>query len=140
MEEVTKEEGLELDFVPFSKRNFKNLTIEVNTDSNLAEVREKIKSLVERDGADNIYKFIITGKRNPALKIGFEELSGICNLAEIVDKTVPDYDYEAIYARNKDNIIGMFIDKYIHGTGMDEHRKKALAYGTKALLDATEER
>lgn len=141
MGEITKDEGLELDFVPFSKRNYKHLIVEVDAETDITEIKDNVKYLAEQYGVENIYKFTFRGKCNPMLDIKFEDLSGLCNLAEIVDDTVPDYDFESIYAQNKDNIIGMFIDKYIHSDiPLDEHRKKSLIYGTKALLNATEER
>lgn len=138
--EVTKE-GLEIEFVPFSKRTYKHLIIEVEPDTNLANLKHTAQDLVERHGKDHIYKFTIKGRRDPLFEIEFDDLAGVCNLAEIVDKTVPDYDFETIYRENKDNILGMFVDKYIHSEKpLDTKRKKALQYGMRALLDAMEER
>jgi len=138
--EVTKE-NLEVDFVQFSKRNYKHLIIDIDQDTNLMELKRRIQDFVERHGNEHIYKFTIKGNRNPLLEIQIEDLIGMCNLAEIVDKTTAAYDYEAIYESNKDNIIGMFVSRYIHsGRELTEQNKKALLYGTRALLDATEEK
>lgn len=138
--EVTKE-GLELEFVPFSKRNYKHLIIEVDQDSNLMELKRKVQDYVERHGNEHIYKFTIKGERNPLLDVEFDDLAGMCNLADVVDKTVPAYEFESIYEDNKDNILGMFVDRYIHADHhLTEKNKKALQYGTRALLDAMEEK
>lgn len=138
--EVSKE-GLELEFVPFAKRNYKHLIIESDSDTNLMELKHKIQDFVERHGSEHIYKFTIKGKRDPLFDIVFEDLESTCNLAEIVDKTIPDYDFERIYEDNKDNILGMFVDSYIHSEKpLDSTRERALQYGTRALLDSMEER
>lgn len=138
--EVTKE-MLEIELVPFSKRCFKHLVIEVESDTNLSDIKNKIKDLVNRHGEENIYKFTIKGKKNPLLDFNFDDLSSVCNLATISDKTVLDYDYETIYQENRDNILGMFVHKYIHSEiPLNNKRRKALQYGTRALLDAMEEK
>lgn len=132
---------LDIEFIPFSKRNYKHLILEVDPYSNLMEIKRKIQDFVDRHGRDNIYKFTVKGNRDPLFEITYEELAGVCNLAEIVDKTTPDYDFEQIYEENKDNILGMFVDRYIHSDEpLNELRRKALQYGTRALLDAMEER
>lgn len=138
--EVTKD-GLEIEFVPFSKRNYKHLIIEIEPSDNLLTFKQKAQDFVDRHGKENIYKFTIKGRRNPLFEIKFEDLTGICHLAEISDKTVPDYDFETIYKENKDNILGMFVDRYIHSEKpLNTQRRKALQYGTRALLDAMEEK
>lgn len=138
--EVTKE-GLDLEFVPFSKRNYKQFNLDIGTSTTIADIKSMVGNIVEANGTENIYKFIINGKRNPMLEIRFDDIKGLCNLAELVDKSIPDYNFEKIYEENKDNIIGMFIDRYIHSSiPLDEHRKKSLLYGTRALLEATEEK
>ena len=138
--EVTKD-GLEIEFVPFAKRNYKHLIIEIDSDATLLDLKHKVSETVERHGSEHIYKFTIKGKRNPVFEIIFEDLASTCNLAEIVDKTIPDYDFEQIYNENKDNILGMFVDRYINsGESLDTIRERALQYGTRALLDSMEEK
>lgn len=138
--EVTKD-GLEIEFVPFAKRNYKHLIIEIDSDATLLDLKHKVSETVERHGSEHIYKFTIKGNRNPVFEIIFEDLASTCNLAEIVDKTIPDYDFEQIYSENKDNILGMFVDRYINSDEpLDSIKERALQYGTRALLDSMEEK
>ncbi|MCR5837383.1 MAG: metallophosphoesterase [Lachnospiraceae bacterium] len=138
--EVTTE-SLDLEFVPFSKRNYKHLIVDIEPDTNLLELKFKVQDYVERHGHEHIYKFTIKGRRNPLMDIDFEDLAGICYLAEVVDKTVPDYDFELLYEENKDNILGMYVDNFLKkGDTITETQRKALQYGTRALLDSMEEK
>ncbi|MBR3644862.1 MAG: hypothetical protein IKN54_00435 [Lachnospiraceae bacterium] len=141
MGEYNKDVQEEAAFVPFSKRNYKQFNLDIGTTTTLSDIKDMVENIVEANGRDNIYKFVINGKRDPRLEIKFEDIKELCNLAELVDKSVPDYNFEKIYEENKDNIIGMFIDRYINsGIPLDENRRKSLLYGTRALLGATEEK
>jgi hypothetical protein len=55
-----------------------------------------------------------------------------------VDESVPDYDFEALYKENADNMIGMFIKRIKESDKNDQVVRKALYYGIEALLGAKE--
>ena len=44
-----------------------------------------------------------------------------------------------LYERNKDNLLGMFIKKYIDQDVLSPIQQKTLYYGVKALLEAMED-
>ena len=57
---------------------------------------------------------------------------------DVVDESVPDYDFEALYKENADNMIGMFIKRIKESNKNDQVVRKALYYGIEALLGAKE--
>ena len=57
------------------------------------------------------------------------------NVIEVVDQTVPDYDFNELYEENKNNLIGMYIDHICNSGEEDEIIRKALYYGIEALLN-----
>lgn len=133
--EVTKED-LKLEFVPFSKRIYKHVVIEVTPDVTNADLIYKIQSVINEFGTDNMYKFIIHGYKDADVEFDISDIEKLGNVVLAVDATDPDYDFDKLRENNKDNIIGMYIEQFIE----DDANKKALYYGTKALLDAMEER
>jgi hypothetical protein len=49
-------------------------------------------------------------------------------------------NFEELYAENKDNILGMYIKKFLDRESLTPLQRKTLYYGTKALMDAMEDR
>ena len=56
----------------------------------------------------------------------------------ILVRLIPKSDY-GIYS-NADNILGMFIKRYLDKGNLSELDRKTLYYGAKALIDAMEDR
>ena len=54
-------------------------------------------------------------------------------MTEIIDRTLPQFDLEALRTANADNLIGMFIDALAERAKTDEVAEKALYYGLTAL-------
>ncbi|NLK04482.1 MAG: DNA repair exonuclease, partial [Clostridiales bacterium] len=67
-----------------------------------------------------------------------EPLYSLGNIRELVDESVPDYDFDKLYKENSDNILGMFIEKIRESSKDDDVARKALYYGIEALLGAKE--
>ena len=72
--------------------------------------------------------------------IDVSDIEGVGNVVSVIDNTVPDYDFEELYAENKDNILGMYIKKFLDRESLTPLQRKTLYYGTKALMDAMEDR
>lgn len=132
--------GLELELVPFAKRIYIDLDFTVTPTATNMEIRHRLKDIIEEKGVDNMYRITFYGYRDPDFEIDSGEIESVGNIVSILDSTVPDYDFEELYEDNKDNILGMFIGKYIDKEELSPLEKKALYYGTKALLDAMEGR
>lgn len=131
---------LDLKFVPFSKRVYKHVHIKINPDITNARLSQKIKEIIKENGADNIFKFTVSGFKDPDVEFDFGEISTYGNIVKIIDNTEPDYDFEKLYANNRDNMVGMFIKKFGETDKLDDIQRKALYYGTRALLGAMEDR
>lgn len=132
---VTKS-GLDVTFVPFSRREYIHREIIVTPEDTNIMLSKKVKECIRENGADNMYRLIISGFKDPDVEYDFEEMESFGNVVRIVDNTDPDYDFEKLYANNRDNMVGMFIKKFGPVGELDEVNRKALYYGTKALLNA----
>lgn len=130
----------EIEFVPFAKRIYVHLNFDVTPTVTNMEIRHRLKDMLDENGPDNIYKITFYGFRDPDFEINIEDVESVGNIVAIEDETVPDFDFEELYEDNKDNILGMYIARFLDKEEMTSLEKKTLYYGTKALLDAMEDR
>ena len=137
--EVTKN-SLELEFVPFAKRIYKEIDFQVTTTATNMEIRHRLTDMIEEIGKDNMFKIFFSGYRDPDFEINEKEIESVGNIVQIVDETVPDFDFQELYEDNHDNILGMFIKRYLDKGNLSELDRKTLYYGAKALIDAMEDR
>ena len=86
-------------------------------------------------GDRGIFRIHLTGVRGEGICYQREEFMKLGRVAEIVDDTAPDYDFEALYACNRGNIIGMYIESIKERAGGNQElEKRALYRGIEALL------
>ncbi len=137
--EITKDR-FEVKLVPFAKRIYVEQDVEITPTATNMDLRHKLCGVVREKGQDNIYKITLTGHRNPDFELNIKDVETVGNIVLINDETVPDYDFEELCVENRDNILGMFIERFISKDNMSEMDNKTLYYGTKALLDAMEDR
>jgi DNA repair exonuclease SbcCD nuclease subunit len=137
--EVDKKD-LELEFVPFSKRQYMDLDFTVTPTATNMEIRHRLSDIFKERGLDNMYRITFNGYRDPEFNIYLEEIKDCGNIVSIIDETIPDFDFEELYQDNKDNILGMFIGRYLDRETLDARSQKELYYGTKALLQAMEDK
>ncbi len=131
--------GLELEFVPFAKRIYKEIDFTVTPKVTNMEIRHRLLDMMVENGEENMFKVTFNGYRDPDFEIKEKDIEQIGNIVSIVDETVPDFDFEELYEDNHDNILGMFIERYLDKGYLNEREKKTLYYGAKALLDAMED-
>lgn len=136
--EVSKDR-LELKFVPFAKRIYKEIDYTVTPTATNMEIRHRLTELMKENGEENMFKVVLDGYRDPDFEMNSQDIIQTGNIVSIQDKTVPDFDFQELYEDNHDNILGMFIERYLDKAHLDELDKKTLYYGTKALLDAMED-
>lgn len=137
--EVSKK-GLDLKLVPFAKRIYIDMDFTVTPTVTNMEIRHRLGDILKQKGIDNMYRITFNGYRDPDFTISIDEIESIGNIVSVEDATVPDYDFEEIYEDNKDNILGMFIERFIKQDNLTKVQQKTLYYGTKALIDAMEDR
>ena len=124
----------EISLIPFAKREYKTAELCVNTEDTMGSIYRRLCEKVTEAGVENIYDVIITGKRHASLEIMEDKLKSVGNIRIIQDDTEKFYDYRQLRQQYE----GRLLEKYISSFegAADDVEKKALAYGTEAILEA----
>lgn len=125
-------------FVPDACRKYFKTDINVTPDMTAHDVSDRIADIVEECGKENIYSFTLKGRRDADICFDSVAARDGAQILEIEDLTEPDYDFDRLLKENRDNIIGMYINRICAGTGNSETKRKALTYGISALLGKLE--
>lgn len=128
------DKGCSIRHIPFAKRRYINLVVNVEGDITNGALIDRIKANIDDKGAEHIYSIIVKGYKQPELLFDIEVIKQYYNIISFKDESLPDYDFKALYEDNIDNIIGMYISK-INSMDIDEDtRSKALYFGIDALM------
>ncbi len=129
-----KEGKNQIALIPFAKREYQILNLEITPEDTMGSIYRRLGEKVTEFGNENIYDVIIKGKRHASLEIMEEKLKSAGNVRVILDQTEQYYDYVQLEKEHE----GCLLQKYISSfTEMEtELEKKALAYGTEAILEA----
>lgn len=120
--------------IPFSTREYVHIRETVDSNVTNGCLLDMIKSDIYENGKDNIFVITIDGYRAVDLQFDCEILKDSYNIIEIIDESLPDYDFRKLYEDNIDNIIGMYISK-INGMDIqDDMKNRALYLGIEALM------
>lgn len=125
---------LESEFVPHAVREYIKTEFTVDKTFTMVHLKNKTAAFIDEHGRDNIYTILLNGFRDPDIEFDTSVLEQTGNILEITDNTEPDYDFDALRADNRDNVIGMYIDAIRRSSNDDEVARKALYYGISALL------
>ncbi|MDF2906799.1 MAG: hypothetical protein K0R34_2120 [Herbinix sp.] len=125
-------------FIPHAARVYKRCPLPVNPQTTNGSLVDLARDTMREQGMQHIYSFTIQGIRDEAIRFDKEAIRSLGNVLEIDDQTIPDYDFDALYRENEDNIIGMFIRRIHENKDQDAVIRKALYYGIEALLGAKE--
>lgn len=131
-----RDTDINISFIPFSAREYKRIDLNVNTDTTNGSLIDMVKECIRTNGEQHIYSFYIKGIRDEHISFDTEGLKALGNVLELVDDSLPDYDFDALYRDNADNLIGLFIQRIRQSSHQDEIARKALYYGIEALLGA----
>lgn len=135
----TRKQGkttINIRFVPFSSREYRVVELNVDTDTTNGSLIDMAKEAIKVGGDQHIYSFVIKGKRDEQISFNAESIKKLGNVYEVMDESLPDFDFDALCRDNLDNLIGMFIQRIGQKTDDDEIAKKALYFGIEALLEA----
>lgn len=121
-------------FVPFAKREYIHQVMEITPTMTSGEFYDRVKEMIHCKGQENIYKIIIQGKYDVELLLDDRGIYELGHVIQVENESVPDYDFEALAAENKGNIIGMYIQEISKKDIEDEILEKALYYGIEALF------
>lgn len=127
-----------IEFVPFSKREYKKIDILVTKESSNLSIQEDIKEVIEKYGSQHMYQVALKGLRDPELILDKLAIYSLGYITQIDDEVQPDYDIELLYQENKDNLIGAYIDRIRNSSSDKSMCEKALYYGIQALLNTKE--
>ena len=108
------------------------LTVDPSTTQFVLE--DMIRDRISERGADNIFSFRITGRRDPDMVFDTERPKQIGRVIEITDESEPDYDFERLRLENGNNIIGRYIEAVSAAPVSGRTREKALNYGISTLF------
>lgn len=125
-------------FVPHAVRMYKRCILQVDSHTTNGALVDLAVATIKEQGEQHIYSFTIQGVRDETMHFDKEAIRILGNILEVWDRSVPDYDFDALYLENKDNIIGMFIQSIRENARQNEVAQKALYYGIEALLCARE--
>ena len=131
--EVT-EKGVKAQFVPSAKREYMHLIVEVGKGMTNGAAKEKIREMIQENGIENFYKFILTGFRDADIRFEPESLQSYGNVLEIADETKPSYNFEKLLEENRGNLLGRYIES-LGDCEEDSVAHMALYEGVQALLD-----
>lgn len=137
--EIKKTESrsdLDFTFCPFSKRQYIRLEIKITPKVTEGSLIDTLKKKIKEHGSQNLYCFFLTGSRDKDIVFQKEKCYNLGNVLEITDDTIPDYDFEELFRENRDNLIGLYIEKIKEENHQDSIAQKALYYGMEALLGA----
>lgn len=130
--ELTKT-GSHFTFVPFSKRKCIHANIPIAPEDTRISVGRKISQFMEEQGREHIYKFILTGFRDEVVNFTGDEYMNLGNISRLEDRTRPDYNLEALYRENKNNVLGWYMKEFLDKEDLGEMEREALHYGIRAL-------
>lgn len=131
------ESEITIEFIPCSVCQYKKEEIIVTPEVTNGKLMELIQERIQKNGTEHIYRFFLKGFRDVDICFDTEAAYVFGNIIEILDETVPDYDFDALMQENRDNIIGRYIEQIKKNTGDTLLIDKALYYGLEALLHAS---
>ncbi|BCJ92606.1 serine/threonine phosphatase [Anaerocolumna cellulosilytica] len=137
--EINKEDNqsdIKFAFYPFAKRRYFKVELAITPDMTDGSVTDTLKGQIRESGSQNMYCFRLTGNRDKDITFHKEKYYTLGNIIEITDETVPDYDFDELLRENRDNLIGLYIEKIKEESHQDNITQKALYYGMEALLGA----
>ena len=83
------------------------MSLDINPDIGNLEAIDKAREIIKNHGEENIYQLIIEGFRDEAVEFDKEAILSLGNVLEIIDQSLPNYDFQRLYRENADNIIGL---------------------------------
>lgn len=129
-----KDKTNEISLIPFAKREYCTLELDVTTEDTMGSIYRKLGEKVTELGVDNIYDVIVKGKRHASLELMEDKLKSAGNIRVIVDETEKFYDYPQLCKVYEGRLLEKYIESFLPCMG--EMEKKALVYGTEAILEA----
>ena len=129
-----KDNSVKTKFIPFAKREYIHLEIQVEKQVTVSEIREKIKQKIEEKGEQNIYKVILNGFTDLDEEFLFSGINVFDHVIEIISNVKPAYKLEKLKEQNQNNLLGKYIES-LENADPDSIEYQALYIGVEALLE-----
>ena len=120
--------------IPFAKREYKMLTLEVTNEDTMGSISRRLGEKVTEQGSDNIYDVIVSGKRHASLELMEDRIKSLGNIRSITDCTEQYFDYGQLEKDYEGCLLQRYISSFEDSDNTVE--MKALGYGTEAILEA----
>ncbi len=130
------EDGAKFEFVPFSKRKFIVVEIELSGDDTYSQIIEKIKDKLAGN-VDDFIRIIFTGYKAIDLELTKEDLAKELSFYyfELKDESKLSIDLEQVVEENRAGFIGSFVDEFTEDELEDELVREAYELGIKMLYE-----
>lgn len=128
-------------FVPFSTRKFNIIKLELKEGTTTEEAMAKIESMPRGDYERDFHRIHLMGPRPESfhLETFKSDLSRRFYHLEVIDGTVPGFDFKRLEEDNKGNILGLFIESFKDDDLEDPVIKGALYSGIRAILEGSDQ-
>lgn len=126
---------IDIEFVPFAKREYIHEDIPVTKEMAGRNVREKITQRIQEKGLEHMYRIRLIGQRDPEIQYDLSGMDLYGNIVELLDETKPAFDYQRLKEQNAENLLGRFIEN-MQGSLEGSMEYQALAEGVSALLES----
>lgn len=131
-----KSKQLEIDFLPFSKRKFHLMDIDIDENMGYPDIVDRVKNISLGQRENDFYRINLKGFIQADISV--EGIHGdlVENFyhIEIENNTVKDYNLDELVREHEDNIIGQFILK-MQSMGLEDPLvRNALYYGLESLM------
>lgn len=128
--EITEEKQI-VSFIPFAKRRYVDLEINISEDMSGEEILDLIRSEISCYGEDNIYHILLSGSKDPNVRPDVERLMEEYYILEIEYQVDSPWDYEVL-SKEDDLLIQNVAD-------LLKDEPEALKYAMEALSVSRED-
>ncbi len=125
-------------FVRIACREYIKLELQITPNTTNGALADQIREAICNCGENNIYRFVLCGKRDDDILFDYDALKELGNIIEIEDTTLPDYNFIQLRDDNSNNIVGLYIERILQQEVNDKLKEKALYLGIESLLKARE--
>ncbi len=126
---------IDLRFEPMASATYMPLAVNINKTTDGRELKEMIRSEIEKRGRNNIYRLRLFGGRDPKTEFDLSDIEDEYRISEIVDETEPVYDYEALSEEHPYDLLGYYINRLRRDKReLSELERRAMYHGIDALL------
>ena len=128
------EKGCRIRFVPDCAREYVHMKVVVDETMTTYSLAEKVRNMIKERGDQHLYSLSLEGFSDPDMMFDLGTIKKVGNVVDLCDHTRPAYDFRKLQDRNKDNLIGKYIESF-NDVSEDSIEYTALCEGIRALME-----